>query len=92
MEIQLEAGKQFGGMLNPFARKKYHFDVGLHYVGEAGEGQTMRFLLDKLGLEDIRFREINPDCIERYVYDGYENRLVKGRERWALRRPDEASR
>jgi phytoene dehydrogenase-like protein len=80
--LLLEAGKQFGGMLNPFARKKYHFDVGLHYVGEAGEGQTMRYLLDKLGLEDIRFREINPDCIDRYVFDGYENQLVKGRDRW----------
>ena len=81
--LLLEAGKQFGGMLNPFARKKYHFDVGVHYVGEAGPGQSMRRLLDWLGLEDMRFREISPDCIDRYVFDGYETRLVKGIDRWA---------
>ncbi|MBI2059387.1 MAG: NAD(P)/FAD-dependent oxidoreductase [Nitrospirae bacterium] len=80
--LLLEAGKQFGGMLNPFARKHYHFDVGIHYVGEAGPGQTMRGVLDSLGLEEIRFREINPDCIDRYVFDGYEAKLVKGIDRW----------
>ena len=42
--LLLEAGKQFGGMLNPFARKQYHFDVGVHYVGEAGPRQAMRRL------------------------------------------------
>ncbi len=78
----LEAGKQFGGMLNPFARKKYHFDVGIHYVGECGKGQAGRRILDRLGLEHVRFREINPDCIDRYVFDGYEAKLVKGLDRW----------
>ncbi len=81
--LLLEAGKQFGGMLNPFARRHYHFDVGIHYVGEAGEGQAMRRMLDGLGLDDIKFREINPDCIDRYVFDGYESKLVKGHDRWA---------
>ncbi|NOY91877.1 MAG: NAD(P)/FAD-dependent oxidoreductase [Deltaproteobacteria bacterium] len=76
--LLLEAGKQFGGMLNPFRRRDYHFDVGVHYVGEAGEGQAMRRLLDGLGLEAMRFREINPECIDRYMLDGYEARLVKG--------------
>jgi len=76
--LLLEAGKQFGGMLNPFRRRDHHFDVGVHYLGEAGEGQAMRRLLDGLGLEDMRFREINPECIDRYVLDGYEARLVKG--------------
>ncbi len=80
--LLLEAGKQFGGMLNPFSRKRYHFDVGIHYVGEAGERQTMRRILDSLGLEDLRFREINPDCIDRYIFGDYEARLVKGFDRW----------
>ena len=56
--------------------------MGIHYVGEAGEGQSMRRILDRLGLESVRFREINPDCIDRYVFDGYEARLVKGIDRW----------
>ena len=80
--LLLEAAKQFGGMLNPFARRKYHFDVGIHYVGEAGPGQPMRTAMDMLGLDDVVFREINPDCIDRYVFDGYEGKLVKGHDRW----------
>ena len=69
--LLLEAGKQFGGMLNPFARKKFHFDVGIHYVGEAGAQQSMRRTLDRLGLDDVLFREINPDCIDRYNFGDY---------------------
>ena len=81
--LLVEAAKQFGGMLNPFMRRKYHFDVGVHYVGECGPGQSMRKALDILGLEDLEFREIDPDCIDRYVFDGYEAKLVKGHDRWA---------
>jgi phytoene dehydrogenase-like protein len=80
--LLLEAAKQYGGMLNPFSRRKLHFDTGVHYVGEAGAGQAMRRLLDSLGLDGIRFREIDPDCIDRYVFAGYETKLIKGLDRW----------
>jgi phytoene dehydrogenase-like protein len=80
--LLLEAGKAFGGMTNPFARKGYEFDVGYHYVGEAGPGQYLRRVLDSLGLEELEFREINPECFDRYVFDGYETRVMKGLERW----------
>jgi phytoene dehydrogenase-like protein len=81
--IVLEAATDIGGMLNPFKRGKFVFDVGLHYVGQCGPGQAMRGLLDELGLEAVRFREIDPDNIDRYVFDGYEVTLVKGMDRWA---------
>jgi phytoene dehydrogenase-like protein len=80
--LVLEAAADLGGMLNPFRRKGYNFDVGLHYVGQAGPGQPFRRLLDRMGLDGLRFRENDPDCIDRYVFDGYENRLVKGIDRW----------
>lgn len=80
--LLLEGAKQYGGMLNPFSRKGYHFDVGVHYLGKAGPGEVLRTDLDGLGLEDVRFREINPDCIDRYLFPGYEVRLVKGIDRW----------
>lgn len=81
----LEAAKAFGGMLNPFARKKIHFDVGIHYIAQAGPGETLRTGLDELGLEEVRFREINPECIDRYVFRDYEARLVKGIDNWGDR-------
>ncbi|MEM7583081.1 MAG: NAD(P)/FAD-dependent oxidoreductase [Acidobacteriota bacterium] len=81
----LEASKAFGGMLNPFARKKINFDVGIHYIAQAGPGETFRTGLDELGLEEVQFREINPECIDRYVFRGYESRLVKGIDNWGDR-------
>jgi all-trans-retinol 13,14-reductase len=87
--LLLEAARDFGGMLNPFRRGRYEFDVGLHYVGLGGEGQGFRRVLDKLGLERVRFREIDPDCIDRYVFDGYEGRLVKGADRFVQRLVDD---
>lgn len=80
--LVLEAARDLGGMLNPFSRKGYHFDVGVHYLGQAGPDQAMRRLLDRMGLESIRFREIDPDCIDRYIFDGYDGKLIKGMDRW----------
>lgn len=80
--LVLEAARDLGGMLNPFSRRRYEFDVGIHYLGQLGPGMPFRRLLDKMGLEALQFREINPDCIDRYVFDGYEARLVKGLDRF----------
>ncbi len=79
--LLLEAGKQYGGMLNPFARKQYHFDIGVHYVGEIHEGGRIRRLLDRLEL-DVDFRKMDGDCIDRYFFGDRELWLVEGAERW----------
>ena len=80
--LVLEAGKAFGGMMNPFARKKFSFDVGLHYIGECGQGQLLRGVFDSLGLEDLRFNEISPAAIDRYVFPDAEGVLCKGIDAW----------
>jgi len=33
--LVLEQASQFGGYLNPFERRGYHFDPGVHYMGDA---------------------------------------------------------
>ena len=81
----LESAKAFGGMLNPFARKKINFDVGIHYMAQAGPGETFRTGLDELGLEEVRFREINPECIDRYVFPRL--RVAAGQRHRQLGRP-----
>lgn len=78
----LESAKILGGMLNPFTRRGLHFDVGIHYLAQAGPGEDLRNGLNGLGLDEVRFREINPECIDRYVFHDYEARLVKGIDRW----------
>ena len=80
--LLLEAGKQFGGYTNPFRRKRYHFDPGIHYIGEAGPGQRFRALLDKLGLEDVRFCELDPDGFDLYSFPGYQVRNCRGLDRF----------
>ncbi len=80
--LVLEAGKAYGGMMNPFSRKQFTFDIGLHYIGDCGEGQLLRTLFDHLGLEDLRFREISPEAIDRYVFPSTQGVLRKGIAEW----------
>lgn len=76
--LVLEAGKQFGGYTNPFARKRFHFDPGIHYIGESGEGGSFRHLLDRLGLESVRFQELDPDGFDHYVFPDYDVKNCRG--------------
>lgn len=78
----LEAGKQFGGYINPFARKHFHFDPGVHYIGECGPEGTFRHLLNRLGLEDVAFRELDPDGFDHYVFPDYSVKNCVGLDRF----------
>ena len=81
--LLLEAMPSFGGYLNPFRRKSYTFDTGLHYLGELGKGERFWSLLDALGIVDkVDFVELDPDGFDRYVFPDYEFRFCKGKERF----------
>ncbi|MBW2001591.1 MAG: NAD(P)/FAD-dependent oxidoreductase [Deltaproteobacteria bacterium] len=82
----LEAMPSFGGYLNPFRRKGYTFDTGLHYLGELGEEDRFWRLLDELGVvESMKFVELNPEGFDRYVFPDYELRVCKGKNRFMER-------
>jgi len=82
----LEAMPSLGGYLNPFRRKGYTFDTGLHYLGELGKEDRFWRLLDELGLRElINFVELNPDGFDRYVFPDYELHVCKGKERFIER-------
>ena len=80
--LVLEAGKQLGGFTNPFERRHYGFDPGIHYLGECGPGGAFRRLLDGLGLDRVRFRELSPDGFDRLVFPGYEVATCRGVDRY----------
>ncbi|MEO0603939.1 MAG: NAD(P)/FAD-dependent oxidoreductase, partial [Myxococcota bacterium] len=80
--VVLEAGKQFGGYTNPFARKKFHFDPGIHYIGQCHPGGSFRRLLDKLGLEHVAFSELDPDGFDHYVFPDYDVKACTGLDRY----------
>ncbi|MCP4296342.1 MAG: NAD(P)/FAD-dependent oxidoreductase, partial [Proteobacteria bacterium] len=70
--LMLEGAKNFGGYINPFKRQNYHFDPGVHYLGELGEGQRFRKLLDHLGLQEVKFNELNPEGFDWYIFPDYQ--------------------
>jgi phytoene dehydrogenase-like protein len=88
--LVLEAGKVLGGLLAPFRRGAYHFDPGLHYIGECGPGQALTRALETLGLADeLHFREISPDGFDRLVFPGYQVAVPRGAERYHARLADD---
>ena len=81
--LLLEAAPVLGGCLSPIQTAGYQFDIGVHYLGELGEGAGFWLCLQELGLlEEVEFLELNPDAIDRYVFPDFELRLCKGKERF----------
>jgi len=73
----------FGGYLNPFRRKAYTFDTGLHSLGELGKGERFWNILDGLGVSGkLDFAEVDPEGFDRYVFGDYEFTVCKGKERF----------
>ena len=70
--LVLEAGKQFGGYLNPFRRGKFEFDPGLHYIGECGRGELFDRILRGLEVRDaVDFRRLADDAVDAIHFPGY---------------------
>ncbi len=74
-----------GGCATQFARgpkrAQYHFDVGLHYVGDCGpEGQIPR-MLREVGVH-VDFRPMDQDGFDTLVFPGLEFRIPADVERY----------
>ena len=86
-----------GGCATQFARgprrAQYHFDVGLHYVGDCEEGGAIPRMLSEVGVHDVAFRPMDPDGFDRFVYPGVDFRvpadLDRYRDRFVDRFPHE---
>lgn len=86
-----ESHYQAGGCATQFVRgrpgERYHFDVGLHYIGDCAAGGTIPSILHDLGVE-VEFAELDPDGFDTLVFpdlrfripsnvDVYRDRLVE---------------
>ncbi|RME93256.1 MAG: NAD(P)/FAD-dependent oxidoreductase [Candidatus Hydrogenedentota bacterium] len=58
----LERHWQLGGFTHTFKRKrKYEWDVGVHYIGGVGEGEQLRRVYDKITLGKLKWQKMpNP--------------------------------
>jgi all-trans-retinol 13,14-reductase len=60
-----------GGFTHGFDRKgKFHWDVGLHYIGELGKGSPFRAILDYLSDGKLKWQKL-PDPFEKFVYPDF---------------------
>ncbi|MEM7158107.1 MAG: NAD(P)/FAD-dependent oxidoreductase [Myxococcota bacterium] len=84
--VALERAKQLGGFLNPFKRRKYHFDPGVHYVGTAWEGGMLNRVLGRFDIDATElFCEMDPDGFDVFRFPDFEMRVPKGLDRFRAR-------
>lgn len=84
--IALERAQQFGGFLNPFRRKRYEFDPGVHYVGRCAPGEEFWRVLNGLDIDaEAMFAELDPDGFDRYRFGDFEIAMCKGADRFRAR-------
>lgn len=81
--VALEREKQLGGFLNPFKRRQFHFDPGVHYVGQCDPGGDMYRVLDRCGVDvDALMAPMDPDCFDLLRFPDLEVRVPKGVDRY----------
>ncbi len=67
--LMIEKHFQAGGYTHAFARKanKFHWDVGIHYVGDMHETGFSRLLMDKITKGNVKWNRM-PEPFEKFVY------------------------
>jgi len=77
-----------GGCATMFARgskaERFVFDVGFHYVGDAGPGGSFERQLKPLGI-DLEFLPMDPDGFDVLLYPGIEFRTPVGLDNYRAR-------
>lgn len=67
-----------GGCATSFARgskaARYIFDVGVHYVGDAGPGGAFQQLLDPIGAE-VEFVPLDPEGFDTLVFPDFQFKI-----------------
>jgi all-trans-retinol 13,14-reductase len=69
--LVLEQHFTAGGLTHGFERKgKFHWDVGLHYVGEMGEGSPYRSIFNYITNGKLQWQQM-PDLFDKFVYPDF---------------------
>jgi all-trans-retinol 13,14-reductase len=66
-----------GGLTQTFEREGFRWDVGLHYIGEMGEGGSARRILDWLGGSEIKFRSSGAVYDTLHFPQGFEIQFAR---------------
>ncbi len=66
----LEQHYVIGGFTHEFERQGFSWDVGLHYVGEMGEGEIGRQIFDYITDGKLKWTKM-PDPFDVFIYPGF---------------------
>ncbi len=78
--LVLERHFKIGGFTHTFTRPGgWSWDVGLHYVGEMGDGMLGRRLFDFITNGGVKWNPL-PDVYDVFVYPALQVRACKGKE------------
>ena len=80
--LVLERHFQPGGFTHQFSRGKYHWDVGLHYVGEMDKDSIIRQMFDLVTRSQVEWARL-PEPFERFSYPGFEFDVYGDPQRYA---------
>ncbi|MDQ3933967.1 MAG: NAD(P)/FAD-dependent oxidoreductase [Actinomycetota bacterium] len=85
--LVLEQYDTIGGCTQVFRRKrKFEFDVGVHYLGDCGPGGPIPTVLRGVGLEGrVEFNQLDPDCFTKIVFPDLEFRVPAGWDEYRRR-------
>lgn len=67
--LVLERHFKAGGFTHDFKRQQYHWDVGIHYIGQMNEGASTRQLFDLITRRRVQWNRM-PEPFEKFVYPG----------------------
>lgn len=72
-----------GGWCHSFSLEGYRFSPGVHYIGELGQGGSVRRLYEGLGLgPHLEFCELNPDGFDHFIIGSERFDVPKGIDRY----------
>ena len=80
--LLLERHFKAGGFTHTFKRKrKYLWDVGIHYIGDLHEGGLLRTLFDILTNKGVKWKAM-PDLFEKFVYPDFTFDVYSNEEKY----------
>ena len=79
--LVLERHYEAGGFTHTFHRSGFEWDVGVHYIGQMGEGETVRRTFDHITARQVAWQPL-PDVYDRVIVGDKSFDFATGRERF----------
>lgn len=77
----LEQSTQIGGCLQCFSRCGAKFETGMHFIGSAAEGQTLRKLMKYLEIDnEITLSQLDPHGYDVVALKGKQYKFANGKD------------